>query len=175
MTYKLRERISRPPMGGWKWKEEKASFEADGRESLIKQVETYREQNGLPLGDVSGDLAKAWAESSPWTVCRAEEMEPTDAEILAGEAREWLLTLWRKPPTKLLSRKEAEPRYKKCIGCPNNVKLGKGVHGAEDLERRALLITRGLDMPKELGCCKAHGWHNRAAVLLPASECPEWS
>lgn len=172
--FKLRDRIGRPPLGGWKWKEERAEFRAEDVDDLIDQVSTYREQNGLPIGDVAGDLAKAWAEHSPWTVCKGEELEKDDAEMLAAEAREWLLALWRKPPSKLLSKKEAEPRYQKCLGCPNNVKLPKGTQGAEDLERRALLLTRGLDLPKGLGCCKGLGWHNRAAVLLPSSECEEW-
>lgn len=161
-------------MGGWKWMEARAVFKAEGLKDLIKQITTYREQNGLPLGDVAGDLAQAWAEHSPWTVCKGQEMEPDDAEMLASDAREWLMALWKKPPAKLLSRKEAEPRYEKCLKCEFNQKLGKGVQGAEDLERRALLLTRGLDMPKGLGCCSAHGWHNRAAVLIPASKCEEW-
>lgn len=172
--HKLRERISRPPIGGWQWKEAKAEFKCNGLDELVDQVTSYREQNGLPIGDVQAELAAAWAEHSPWTVCMGEELEKDDAEMLAAEAREWLLALWRKPPAKLLSKKEAEPRYEKCLGCPNNVKLPNGTQGAEDLERRALLLTRGLDLPKELGCCKGLGWHNRAAVLIPASKCDEW-
>jgi hypothetical protein len=161
-------------MGGWKWKEERASFDGKSLDDLRQKVEDYRESNGLPIGDVSGDFAKAWAETSPWTVCHAEELEPDDKAMLAAEAREWLMALWKKPPAKLLGRKEAEPRYAKCLSCEFNQKLGKDVQGAEDLNRRAILLTRGLELPKELGCCSVHGWHNRAAVLLPAKTCDEW-
>jgi hypothetical protein len=172
--WKLRKNIGRPPLGGWKWKEGNAPLEADGKDALVKKITNYRLTNGIALGDVSGDLAQAWAENSPWTVQRAERGPSEEGLLLSSDVREWLLGLWRKPPTKLLGKKEAEPRYEKCAACPFNEKLAKDAPGMQDVERRALLLSRGLELPKKLGCCSVHGWHNRVAVLLPDAKCPEW-
>lgn len=175
MKKRLRYVINRPPLGGWKWKEGDVTLEGDNLDNLIEQVMEYRESNGIPIGSIADEMAAHWATKSPWVVCEDEDGDAqTDEEMLVADTRAWLLELWKKPPQKLLTKKEAEPRCKVCAECPFNQKLDDDIDGAQDAERRALLLSRGIGLPKILGACSAHGWHNKVAVLLHTSKCDEW-
>ena len=162
MKTKLNTKQKREPIGGHHFNQKtKHSDEylvkADTFNKLISKVSDYRISNGIPIGNPKEDVLEYYARRFPYMVLIDEGAEKKIYNSRYEAWRTFIQDVWKKAPTKFITRKESESRWTVCLDCPFNVeKDWKKTKESNEVEKRAFMLRRGEAIPKKIGFCALH-------------------
>lgn len=129
-------------------------------EEVRDKLADFRVNNNVPIGDPGQDILSHYANNWPWMVMHDDQ--PSVNKEQSREYinwRRWIYRIWNNPPLKTVSTKEASMRWDVCKKCPRNKKMEwEETKESSELARRAFLMRRGIDIPKETGFCDCHNW-----------------
>lgn len=156
---KLKKDSKRSPFGGHHYPEYGRTFQSPTFKELVKNVEDFRLNNNIPAGDPEQDILAFYAEHWPWLIeVNFDEPAPGWKKVEHYEDwRESIYKMWKRPPLKTISVKEASDRWAVCAVCPYNKPLDwEETNESAELSRRTFLLRRGIDVPENLGYCSLH-------------------
>lgn len=167
------------PQGGLQRIPPKGCAGTDG--ALVRQVEMFRVNNGIDVGDVASDVAEYIKVVSPmnnrFPGRRPVNQPEAQPKFRPGIERikDWLITASQKA-VRLLIEDDADARFTICSKCPHNVKWQTGCiscgeavkHRGQNLRQRA-----AYKHDDQLGACKLHALYLPAAVFLDRDNLPE--
>lgn len=164
---RLKRNLASSPPGGWHYPEEETILRGKTPEEVITRIRTYRLQNAKSVGDPNHDFIQFVAMHWPQFISYAHEdlsSEELEAEILS-DLRGWLIEMARKPQSVNLAE-VWDHNFKTCLRCPHNQPVPTSPQDvAQDVERRAFMLARGIEM-EGVGCCTLQHWDNRVACVL---------
>lgn len=168
----LNKNQQRIPLGGHQFYEDGNTLKGETFDEVVQLLTDFRLTNGRPIGNPSMDILLFYAKTSPWMVrddLSDKKPEPPDENYVRW--RSWVMGMWKSPPTKLLTSKEASYRWDKCKVCPMN-KTKDWVETAEsqEMNKRIFLIRQGVEVPSALGFCACHGFDTGVASFLESAE-----
>jgi hypothetical protein len=153
------------PPGGWHFFQSDVRLEAPTLGDLYTTVEKYRAENGLPSGDVIGDVNSQICGRSPHfchgvdkvTVNVTSVAHPTASIQLLNDIQTWATNLQNsQKPFALVSDEEAERRARICAGCQYNAQWKTGCSSCVvSVERITASVRQARDThttPRILGC-----------------------
>jgi hypothetical protein len=156
---KLKEDSKRVPFGGHHYPEYGMTFKGESFKEVAEKLTDFRLRNNIPKGDPEQEVLNFYADHWPWLVREDRDSPaPDDKHDQYFRWRDWIFRAWKKPPTKLITPKEAKDRWAACEFCPFNeqFKWDESDESAE-LNRRTFLLRRGIETPEYLGFCACHG------------------
>ena len=166
------------PPGGWHFFQSDVKLEAPTLDDLYLVVQKYRAENGLPVGDVTGDINSQLCGRSPHychgvdkvTVSITSVDHPTAGSQLMNDIQTWARNLQQSiKPFALVSDDEAEARARICGQCPNNAQWKGGCSSCVvSTERMCASVRQARDThtsPRILGCHVLRH-DNRTAVFI---------
>jgi hypothetical protein len=147
----------RLPIGGHHFHEMGMIVRGETFDEVVEKVKDLRINNGSPIGDPEREVIRYYAERFPYMVKTGTGQEPPPPSGIYVRFRHWITTVWRNPPKRLVTKKEASLRWDVCKKCPKNIKkTWVKTEESEELERRAFMLRCGMEYPKELGFCACH-------------------
>ena len=150
----------REPIGGHHFKTDRpidTTLKAKTLEDLVDDLKDFRINNGVPLGDPLQDILAYYKANWPYLVVQ-EDGDTQEVGIRFSIWRSWIYKMWNNPPKSLVPNKVAKERQGVCEGCKYNKPITwDKTPEARELQRRAFLLRRGIDVPKYLGYCSFHG------------------
>ncbi len=154
---KLNEKQQRTPIGGHQFHEYGTTFKGESFTEVVKKLKNFRLNNNLNVGNPEQEILNHYATHWPWMVRRSDEAPEQEKGSDYMDWRDWLQRTWKKPPSKFVSTKEASERWNCCLTCPHNLKKDWGVSAeSTELNKRAFVLSRGLDVPSGIGYCNFH-------------------
>lgn len=155
----LNKNSMRLPIGGHQYPENGFTVKGDSFDEVVKLLTSFRLGNGKPLGNPKMDVLIYYAQNWPYLVRDDGQPEPAKSQDESyGRWITWVMGIWREPPTKILTTKEASYRWDKCKECPmNKPKDWASTEESAQMEQRLFLLRQGVDVPKYLGFCSCHG------------------
>lgn len=158
MRHRLNPNQKRLPFGGHHFREKGVTLKGDMFEDVVKLLTEFRLMNGWSVGNPSQEVIDYYAVKFPWMVeydLSGKEDDPENPAYVGW--RDWLSSVWGKPQSKFLTRKEASFRWEICKTCPHNVsKPWKETREAVEFSRKSLLLKRGEKTPEDLCYCDLH-------------------
>jgi hypothetical protein len=156
---KLNKDQLRQPYGGHQYYERGLLIAGDSFDDVKKKLIAFRLNNNIPEGDAEQDILHHYLKNWPWMVQDDSTRKPREEQPDYVAWRKWIYRIWNNPPNKIVSSKQASDRWEICKTCPFN----KGMEWEEtnessELARRAFLLRRGIEVPKNLGFCSLHKW-----------------
>lgn len=146
-------------------------------ELLIKEIETWRTQNGIPIGDPAKDIDNYVCSKWPH-VCKVEETEERliqkNSDLLK-QVNGWAAITLRNMPQggyDIVDQNVAEKRCNKCLECPFNKPWKKGCTNcmvATDTILARIRQLRKITLDESLLGCSINGFDNKTAIHLPDS------
>jgi hypothetical protein len=100
-----------------------------------------------------------YANNWPWLVEQEYLTPEAGWDNLVGyyDWRDSVYKIWKNPPLKMITTKEAQDRWAVCAACPHNKPLDwEETNESAELSRRTFLLRRGIDVPETLGFCAIH-------------------
>lgn len=154
----LNKKQKREPFGGHHFIINGTALKGETFDEVVGKIEEYRTNNNIPIGNAKNDLILFYAKNWPYMVTNSES---EDCETVLPEGyikwRDWVYRAWANPPAKFLTKKEAEDRWDTCKTCkfnkPKNFPKSKEL---TEVNRRAFLMSRGMEAPSFLGYCALH-------------------
>lgn len=148
----------RQPIGGHHFPESKGPvIRGDTMAQVVKKLEEFRVINGIPLGHPEKEVLEYYAKSFPYMVIEGDDKAEAPKSEQSNRFAHWIRTVWKNPPKKFLPEKEAERRWNICKTCPFNTKLSTDKDPESlELSRRQFILSRGMNVPKEVGFCSLH-------------------
>jgi hypothetical protein len=164
------------PPSGWHCVQSDVRITAFDYKSLLTAVEEYRAQNGVPVGDVEGDVNAYICGNWP-NNCHGVDMvtvqsisPQTNQAKLLEDIQTWARNILAgNNPVQLVSDELAEARAKICRGCPKNVNWRGGCASCVVVTDRAcasLRQARDTASSAVLGGCTSMRHDNRTAIFL---------
>ena len=155
--FKLNPHQQRLPIGGHHFTENGHTMRGETFAEVEDKLTDYRLNNHIPLGYPGQEILVYYAENWPYMVQYDPKAKPPEMESSYLEYRKWLNKIWKNPPVKSASVREAQDRWDICKTCPHN-KLIEDESGKEfdELEKKAFLLRRGQYTPDWLGVCACH-------------------
>ncbi len=155
--FKLNEKMPREPIGGHHFASHGVTFKGDSFKEVVSQLRAFRINNNIAVGDPAQDVLIFYAENFPWMVEQDWNAEPKKENKYYVRWRDWIYGQWKNPPKKVLTTKEASDRWKICLDCPWRLPfVWKKTDESQELIRRAFMLRRGVEIPKDLGYCALH-------------------
>jgi hypothetical protein len=152
----------RQPFGGHHFPEKTKFGTTTIRSSTFKGVvdllTDYRIQNGIPLGDPSGEVTLYYAKNWPWMVTVDENQEIIHEDNpYYNEWRAWVQSTWKRGDPKMLHKREAADRWAICEKCPYaEGQSWADTKESQELDKRAFLYRRAEWAPRKLKFCSLH-------------------
>lgn len=146
-------------------------------ESLVKEIITWRTQNGIPIGDPETDLNNYICTNWP-TYCASTENEQKAVNKnsnLYKHVNAWAAITMRETPAggyELVDQSVAESRVKTCITCPFNKAWRKDCvpcMKATDTILVRIRQLRKITLDDSVMGCAINGFDIKTAVHLPDS------
>lgn len=162
MAFKINNNSKKEPIGGHHFKQKTKNGEilvirADKLSDLYDKIKSYRLSNGMPLGDPEEEVAFFYYENWPYLVTVDDSKRKKKIDRAYELWRASIQNVWRKAPTKFITPTEAGGRHLVCLKCPYNVEKNWPMGDeAQASERRAFMLRRGEQVPKQLGFCALH-------------------
>ncbi len=164
----------RLPIGGHQFPESGITLRGDTFDEVVKELTDFRLNNGKPLGNPKMEVLLYYAKNWPYMV--KDDLRPNEEEKTNENYQRWMSwihTMWKTPPVKLLTPKEASYRWDKCKECPMNKKKDwPSSPESGEVDRRAYLLRQGIEVPKDIGFCSCHA---ADVAILSFLEAPEKS
>lgn len=143
--------------------------------ALLKEIETWRTQNGQPVGDVAADVDRYFCGRWPH-FCLPERHETAPAGLnITRAVNAWAAIKLRETPRggyRLVNQDVAERRCTACRACPFN-KPWKGQCGNCAQATESILIRirqlRKIALDDQLLGCSILQHDNKTAIHLPIS------
>lgn len=154
----LRKDQQRRPFGGHHYPEMGMVVRAEKFEDLVEKVGELRIRNNHPIGRPEEEILRYYAEHYPFMVSYAgQDQKLLEEPMKYKRWRQWVQTIWRHPPKRLVTPKEASFRWEVCEKCPKNVRMdwAESDESAE-ITRRSFMLRAGQDSPEYLGYCSCH-------------------
>jgi hypothetical protein len=145
-------------------------------ELLIKEIETWRTQNGIAIGEPERDVDNYFCAKWPH-FCLPEPHETTmlRGDSINKQVNAWAAIMLRNTPMggyNLVNQDEAENRCKTCVACPFN-KAWRGTCAnctkATDTILIRLRQLRKITLDESLLGCSINGFDNKTAIHLTTS------
>ena len=165
-----------PPNGYHYPIEEGVTLKGATYSALIKEIETWRTQNGIPIGDPAKDVDSYFCSKWPY-FCLSEDKETSankGVNIKRG-VNAWAAIMLREQPRggyPLVNQTVAQDRCLSCLGCPFN-KAWKGQCGNCDQGTETILIRlrqlRKIALDDGLLGCSINNHDNKTAVHMTIS------
>lgn len=156
----------RLPIGGHQYPSHGIMFRGDTFNELLQKLTDFRITNGIKLGKPEQEILQHYALHWPYMVRHI----PGGADEPADDFeqwREWIQRVWAVPPKTVITPTEAKERWVKCLSCPMNKAFNwEDNEESRELERRAFLLRRGVDVPEGLGFCSCYSCDLAVAVFL---------
>jgi hypothetical protein len=153
---RLRKDSKRAPFGGHHFTDHGVTFRGENLQEVVKKLSEFRLGNAIPIGSPEQEVLRFYGENWPYLVERTDGSEP-ERNGLYDQYREAVHEMWRRPPKKFLTTKEASLRWEVCKTCPFNTKHDwKETNESAEIARRAFVLRRGMDVPDSLGFCALH-------------------
>lgn len=163
---KLNPHQQRSPLGGHHYPSHGRTFKEESFDKLVKSLKKFRVDNAIPVGDPAQDVLIFYAKHFPWMVMPDFGTEPKKDDSYEGW-RDWITKTWQAAPTKFVSIKESEQRWKVCEKCPFNTTKGWAeTDESAAFTKRAFMLRRGIPVPKFLGFCSCHRADLTVLVML---------
>jgi hypothetical protein len=168
--YKLNSNQKRLPFGGHHFYEKDGHmFKGETFKEVADKLSGYRINNNIPVGDPEQEILRYYWMNFPWMVKDVLETRPVARNEDYDSWRGWVSRIWKSPPKKLVTRKEASIRWEACKECPFNIqKSWSETDESSELSRRAMLIRKGAEVPEYIGFCSLHGWDLSIATFADA-------
>ncbi len=168
------------PPGGWHYFEGDVKLTGYSLDDLYKNVENYRAENHLPLGDVKGDVNSFLCSNNP-KYCHGVDMvvvtsvhAPTRRDELLQDITIWARNiLMANKRVNMVSEDLAEQRAKICLGCKLNVNWRSGCSScitAADRLSASVRQARETPSSRVLGGCTKMRHDNRSAIFFDHKE-----
>lgn len=155
---KFREKSMRMPFGGHHYPDYGITFKGESFKEVVDKVRDFRLRNNIDVGEPDQDVLCFYAMHWPWLVSvdhKREDPPKENAQFVAW--REWIQKTWKKPPTRLVTVKEAKDRWAVCSTCPFNRPWDfRETKESAELTRRAFLLRKGVEVPEDLCYCDLH-------------------
>jgi len=172
--------IGMVPPSGWHYIDGDVRLDGHSYDNLKSVVENYRAENGLPAGDVEGDINSFICSNWP-TFCHGVDMvaitsvnPQTATTELLNDIQTWAKNILNSNHQHLLVTDElAEARAKICRDCPRNVNWRGGCSSCiSTTERMTASVRQGRDTASSavLGGCNSMRHDNRTAIFFDRSE-----
>lgn len=147
----------RRPMGGHHYPEGAIVVRGDTVEQVAEKIKDLRINNGIPVGDPYRDIIDYYEKRFPFMLKHGEEVAKKELHPRYVRFRHWIQALWKNPPKRLITKKEASLRWDICKTCPKNWKKAwDKSEESQELERRAYMMRYGQQVPEFLGYCTCH-------------------
>lgn len=152
----LNEKAMKQPIGGHHYACHGIMFRGDSFTEVVEKLANFRINNGIPIGNPDQEILMTYAASYPNLV----KTRIGDAEKPSEEYRKWRLwvnSVWKDPPSKQISERQAKERWKKCIGCKYLTDYPwKKTDESAQIQRRAFLLRKGAACPEKIQFCSLH-------------------
>lgn len=154
---KLNRNQKREPIGGHQFVERSITFKGDTFDEVVEKIRDFRITNCLPVGDPEQEVLIHYVKNWPYMVTDDKGATWGTENLMFMAWRKWISDTWRTPPKKMVTTKEAVPRWEKCRSCPHNKKLDwEETDESSELKRRAFILRKGIDAPTDIGFCALH-------------------
>lgn len=157
MILKLNPYQKRQPIGGHHIIEHGVTFRGETAKEVAEKLRAFRISNAIPVGDPEQDVFTFYLMHWPFMVQEDETATAPKTSKDYENWRDWVTRTWAYPPRKMLTQKEAKDRWAICQKCPCNfAKKWEETPESAETTRRAYILRRGVDVPKDLGFCVLH-------------------
>jgi len=156
------------PIGGHHFIEDGINMKGDTLEAVVRKITDYRINNSRPLGDPKQEVLQYYAINWPYMVEEDEIPSKPRIKNHLDTWMSWIRSQWAFPPQRIVTSKEAEPRWAICLKCPHNITLQPETEEHRECMRKSFLLKRGVDTPKKLGFCSLHLFDISVASFLEA-------
>ena len=145
--------------------------------ALVKEIEIWRTQNGIPIVDPEKDIDAYFCSKWPhFCIAESHETESKLGESITKRVNGWAAIMLRETPQRgyaLVNQDEAESRCKTCISCPFN-KAWRGRCGNCERATDTILIRlrqlRKIVLDDGLLGCSINGFDNKTAIHFTTSD-----
>ncbi len=169
---KINQHMKREPFGGHHYTQYAMTFRGETFKEVVEKLSEFRVTNNIAIGNPEQDVLLFYAVHWPFMV-----KEDTDSPVAITEPndyvgwRDWIYEAWRRPPKKSVVTKEASQRWDICLKCPMHRSINWIKNGeAKELAKRAFMLRRGIDIPKDLGYCLLHKADLGAFVFIDGAK-----
>ena len=161
------------PPSGWHYIESDVRLNGSTYDDLLKNVESYRAENHIPIGDVEGDVNSYICSNWP-TFCHGVDMVSVTSVNPSGELLNDIQT-WAKniqnsnKPVIYVTDELAEERAKTCRACEFNTNWRGGCTSCINAtDRLSASIRQGRETQSSsvLGGCIKLRHDNRSAIFF---------
>lgn len=165
------------PPGGFHYPvEDGVILRAPTYQKLVYEIEVWRTQNGIPVGDAHRDIDQYFCSKWPH-FCIAEPKETSinkGVNITKG-VNGWAAIMLRNTPQggyQLVNQDVAENRCKSCLSCPFNKVWKSGCQSCSQATESILIRLRQLrkiTLDEGLLGCSINNFDNKTAIHFPLS------
>ncbi len=161
----------RQPHGGHHFVDMGFTVRGDTFHEVVEKVRNLRISNAIPEGNPEQEVLQYYAKFFPWMVKIAETEPKPDLPSKYVRWRHWVHAVWKNPPKKLVTPKEASLRWEICKDCPYNTKFDwENYLESDEVSRRAFMLKAGQDTPENLQYCSCHRLDIGVASFLDKPE-----
>lgn len=168
MRLKLRHTLVLP-IGGHHFIEDGVMLKGDTLPDVVKALSDYRLTNMVPIGEPEQEILQYYMRNWPYMVDEDYDYKITDAKVSPNSRWvKWIRMNWGKPLGKMATAREANSRAAICCKCPYNLPIEPINQEEQEMMRKAFMMRRGHDVPKNLGFCSLHLWDNGSSIFIEA-------
>lgn len=165
------------PPGGFHYPvDEGVVLKAPTYAKLVTEIETWRTQNGIPVGDPHKDIDQYFCSKWPhFCIAQKHETSANKGENISKGVNAWAAIMLRNTPQggyPLVNQDVAERRCKTCIGCPFNKVWRTGCASCSQATDSILIRLRQLrkiTLDEGLLGCSINNFDNKTAIHFPLS------